>query len=355
MTWLDKSYHLLRPLLFCQDPERAHHIVLSLTKLSHLCRLTNLLAIPKLPTTVMGIHFPNPVGLAAGLDKNGEYIDALAALGFGYLEIGTVTPRPQKGNAKPRLFRLTKEQAIINRMGFNNEGVEALIDRLQKIRYKGVLGINIGKNADTPIEEAHNDYLFCLRRVYAYASYITLNISSPNTQNLRSLQQADRLEQLLNLLKAEQSHLMLRYEKYVPLVVKVAPDLHEEEIVSVAKILLDNEIDGLIVSNTTLSRENVSQYPYQQEAGGLSGAPLTQKAHAVQQQFHALLAGKIALFGSGGVMNGRDAVDKMRLGADLVQLYSGLIYKGPGLISECVTEIAHFMQLHPNGIVVGTP
>ncbi|WP_312308788.1 quinone-dependent dihydroorotate dehydrogenase, partial [Acinetobacter variabilis] len=291
------------------------------------------------PVTCMGIEFPNPVGLAAGLDKNGAYIDALASQGFGFIEIGTITPRPQPGNPHPRLFRLPKAKAIINRMGFNNDGVDKLIENVKAAKFKGVLGINIGKNADTPVEKAVDDYLICLEKVYNYASYITVNISSPNTKNLRSLQSGDALTELLETLKNRQLELAQEHQHYVPLVLKVAPDLEAEDIAFIAKQLLQYKIDGLIVTNTTLSREGVEGLEHAEEAGGLSGAPVFEKSTACLAAFAEELKGQIPLIGVGGILSGADAVSKKQAGASLVQVYSGLIYTGPKLVKDCVDAL----------------
>jgi len=287
----------------------------------------------------MGIEFPNPVGLAAGLDKNGAYIDALAGQGFGFIEIGTITPRPQAGNPHPRLFRLPKAKAIINRMGFNNDGVDKLIENVKAAKFKGVLGINIGKNADTPVEKAVDDYLICLEKVYNYASYITVNISSPNTKNLRSLQSGDALTELLETLKNRQLELAQEHQHYVPLVLKVAPDLEAEDIAFIAKQLLQYKIDGLIVTNTTLSREGVEGLEHAEEAGGLSGAPVFEKSTACLAAFAEELKGQIPLIGVGGILSGADALAKKKAGASLVQVYSGLIYTGPELVKDCVAAL----------------
>ena len=291
------------------------------------------------PVTCMGIDFPNPVGLAAGLDKNGAYIDALAALGFGFIEIGTITPRPQAGNPHPRLFRLPQAKAIINRMGFNNDGVDKLIENVKAAKFKGVLGINIGKNADTPVEKAVDDYLICLEKVYNYASYITVNISSPNTKNLRSLQSGDALTELLQTLKQRQLALAEEHQHYVPLVLKVAPDLEPSDIEFIAQQLLQFKIDGLIVTNTTLSREGVENLPHGDEAGGLSGAPVFEKSTACLAAFAKTLEGKIPLIGVGGILSGEQAVAKRNAGATLVQVYSGLVYTGPELVKDCVDAL----------------
>ena len=328
-------YSLARPLLFSLAPERAHELTLSLLKSSHNMGMMRQNVAAK-PVTCMGIEFPNPVGLAAGLDKNGAYIDALAAQGFGFIEIGTITPKPQAGNPHPRLFRLPRAKAIINRMGFNNDGVDKLVENVKASKFKGVLGINIGKNAATPVENAVDDYLICLEKVYNYASYITVNISSPNTKNLRSLQSGDALTELLETLKNRQLELAQEYKHYVPLVLKVAPDLEAEDIHFIAKQLLKFKIDGLIVTNTTLSREGVEGLEHAEEAGGLSGAPVFEKSTACLAAFANLLKGQIPLIGVGGILSGADALAKKQAGASLVQVYSGLIYTGPKLVKDCV-------------------
>jgi dihydroorotate dehydrogenase len=287
----------------------------------------------------MGLTFPNPVGLAAGLDKNGEVIDGLAAFGFGFIEIGTVTPRPQPGNPKPRMFRIPEAQGIINRMGFNNDGVDALIANVKRAKYKGILGINIGKNADTPIEKAADDYLTGLRKVYPYASYVAINISSPNTKNLRQLQGGDELDALLGQLKAEQEKLAQQHGKYVPLAVKIAPDLDSEQIKSIATLLTKHRIDAVIATNTTLSREGVEGLPHGNETGGLSGAPVRDKSTAVIRALAAALNGALPIIGVGGILKGADAVEKMQAGAALVQVYSGLVYRGQELVTECAASI----------------
>lgn len=328
-------YTLARPFLFSLAPERAHDLTLSLLKSSYKFGITRQ-NIQQKPVTCMGIVFPNPVGLAAGLDKNGAYIDALASLGFGFIEIGTITPRPQSGNPQPRLFRLPKAQAIINRMGFNNDGVDQLIENVKAAKYKGVLGINIGKNADTPVEDAVSDYLICLEKVYNYASYITVNISSPNTKNLRSLQSGHALTELLETLKKRQLELAEEYQHYVPLVLKVAPDLTATDIDFIASQLIEFKIDGLIVTNTTLSREGVENLPFGDETGGLSGAPVFEKSTQCLAAFSEKLQDKVPLIGVGGILKGEQAKLKQSAGAQLVQLYSGLIYAGPTLIKDCV-------------------
>ncbi|HET8610747.1 MAG TPA: quinone-dependent dihydroorotate dehydrogenase [Burkholderiales bacterium] len=330
-------YSVLRPLLFRLDAETAHHV--TLRGLAALTRVGRTTPVAQHPLRVMGVVFPNPVGLAAGLDKNGEYIDALAALGFGFIEIGTVTPRPQLGNPRPRLFRIPRAGAIVNRMGFNNDGVERLVASVARARYRGVLGINIGKNFDTPLERAADDYLLCLRRVYPYAGYITVNISSPNTRDLRQLQDATRLDGLLDVLKTAQHELAQRHGRYVPLAVKIAPDLDAAQIAAIARMLIQHKIDGVIATNTTVTRNGVAGLPHGNETGGLSGAPLRGAATAVVRQLGDALAGQIPIIGVGGIASGMDAVEKIAAGASLVQLYTGLIYRGPQLVRECIDAV----------------
>ncbi len=334
-------YSLLRSVFFSMDAESAHHLGMQGMKTAQRLGLIKLLAYPvsDKPRSVMGIDFPNPVGLAAGLDKNGDYIDALAALGFGFLEIGTITPRPQPGNPKPRLFRIPQANAIINRMGFNNDGVDKLIENVRQAKYRGILGINIGKNFDTPIENAADDYLTCLRKVYPHASYVTVNISSPNTKNLRQLQQSSELEALLDALKNEQGKLAQTHGRHVPLALKIAPDLETEQVIEIADLLLKYQIEGVIATNTTLSREGVAGLPHGEETGGLSGAPVRLKSTSVVKQLSLALDGKIPIIGVGGIMNGLDAKEKILAGASLVQFYSGFIYRGPELIREACEEI----------------
>ena len=329
-------YRLLRPLLFRLEPEKAHE--LSLQSLAWLQRrgvLRHLLpAMVHDPVEVMGLRFGNRVGLAAGLDKNGDYIDALAALGFGFIEIGTVTPRAQAGNPHPRLFRLPQARAIINRMGFNNHGVDHLLEQVARAHYRGVLGINIGKNADTPMERAVDDYLTGLRKVYARASYVTINISSPNTRNLRQLQQGDDMQRLLAALKTEQEALARAQGRYVPLVVKIAPDLEPAALAQLGRRLLAHGIDGVIATNTTIDHHAVEQFPHGREQGGLSGAPLTHRATEVVAALHAERGGRMPIIAAGGIMGAADVRAKLVAGASLVQLYSGLIYRGPALVRE---------------------
>lgn len=334
-------YPLLRPALFSLDPELAHQLTLKSLKLLQQSGLAQLLPAQSAPQplTVMGLNFKNPVGLAAGMDKNGDYIDALCALGFGFIEIGTVTPRPQAGNPKPRLFRLPEHQAIINRMGFNNAGVDYLLRQVKGARNNAIIGINIAKNLATPIEDAVADYLICLRKSYAAASYITLNVSSPNSKNLRQLQHADAIKRLLSALKEEQLKLAARQQKYTPLVVKIAPDLSDAEITTIAQLLGEFAIDGVLATNTTVARNEVQAHRHAKQAGGLSGAPLTEQATSVVARLAAELKGTIPIIAVGGILSGQDAQDKLDAGASLVQIYSGLIYRGPQLIEDILQTL----------------
>jgi dihydroorotate dehydrogenase len=334
-------YSLARPFLFCLDAERAHGLALTSIEAAYRTGLNPLLSLKRapLPTRAFGIDFVNPVGLAAGLDKNGAYIDALAALGFGFIEVGTTTPRAQEGNPKPRMFRLPEHEAVINRLGFNNGGVDALVRNVERAKFGGVLGINIGKNKDTPNERAVDDYLHCLDRVYAHANYITVNISSPNTQGLRDLQEEETLKRFIGTLRERQEQLAARHGARKPMLLKIAPDLSEAELDGVAAVLLAAKIDGLICTNTTTARDAIAGTPLAQEAGGLSGKPLMAKATAVLRSMAQRLGGKVPLVGVGGIMRGADAAEKLDAGASLVQFYSGMIYRGPALIGECVEAI----------------
>lgn len=334
-------YQFLRPLLFKLDPEDAHWLAFRTLNQIQQLGLLKKSSVSCKPRTIMGLNFPNPVGLAAGLDKNGEYIDTLVSLGFGFIEIGTVTPRPQPGNPRPRIFRIPEANAIINRMGFNNLGIDYLLNNVKNSNYQGILGINLGKNFDTPLENATDDYLIGLRKAYPYASYITINISSPNTQNLRQLQGAGVLNQLLNQLKLEQAKLMQAHSKYVPLVIKIAPDLSNEAITSIANLLLKYQIDGVIATNTTITRTGVEQFSVSKESGGLSGAPLTQQASKVLRQLHEVLNNAIPIIGVGGIMSRKNAEDRIDSGADLIQLYTGLIYHGPDFVCEVVKAVCN--------------
>lgn len=335
-------YQLARRALFLLPPETAHH--LSLMAISGAARLGLLPTVAKTsvnkPLEVMGLRFKNAVGLAAGLDKNGDYFNGLGALGFGFVEIGTVTPRPQQGNPRPRLFRVAQHQAIINRMGFNNLGVDHLVEQVAKRRYDGVLGINIGKNADTPLERAFEDYRHCLQKVYSCADYVTVNISSPNTPGLRDLQLGQNLQRLLAQLKDVQSALADQHQRYVPLAVKIAPDMEADQLADLAALLIKNRIDGVIATNTTLARAGIEGLPVAQQAGGLSGLPLRTRATAVVKTLAQRLEGAIPIIGVGGICSGADAAEKIRAGASLVQLYTGFIYRGPDLIKESVAALA---------------
>lgn len=336
------TYAVLRPLLFSLDPETSHHLTLVLLQVMHAAGLSKTLfpTVPAKPVKAMGLDFANPVGLAAGLDKNGDYIDALADLGFGFIEIGTVTPRPQPGNPKPRLFRLPEHQAIINRMGFNNLGIDHLLAKARRRRSNVILGINIGKNFDTPIEQAGNDYLIGLRKAYQFADYITINISSPNTKNLRQLQQGGQLRSLIALMKEEQLKLERQHSRYVPLALKVAPDLSEDDIEHIARLLMEFSIDGVIATNTTIARDAVAGHPQANETGGLSGAPVKNPSTAVVRTLARTLQGQCTIIAVGGILSAEDAEEKLAAGATLVQLYSGLIYQGPQLISAIVKQLA---------------
>lgn len=338
-------YPLIRKFFFALDAETAHGIGLTGMSFLESAGLLGLLAkpAPACPVEVMGLRFPNPIGLAAGLDKNGAHIDALAGLGFGFIEIGTITPRPQDGNPKPRLFRIPQAQAIVNRMGFNNAGVDALLANVRAARFPkngGILGINIGKNATTPIEKAADDYLICLDKVYGDASYVAVNISSPNTRNLRELQKDEALDDLLSQLKARQQALAEQHGRYVPMALKIAPDLDDAQIATIADALRRHRFDGVIATNTTLSREGVDHLPNGNESGGLSGAPVFRKSTDVQHKLATALAGEVPIIGVGGILKGEDAAAKIRAGASLVQVYSGFIYRGPELVAEMGQAVA---------------
>ncbi len=335
-------YNLARQLLFKFTPETAHELSLDLIGAGGRLGLNALLGKPpaSLPVRVMGLDFPNPVGLAAGLDKNGQAICGMSQLGFGFVEVGTVTPRPQPGNPRPRVFRLPEAEAIINRMGFNNQGVDALLERVDAARFKGVLGINIGKNFDTPVERAQDDYLLCLDKVYHQASYVTVNVSSPNTPGLRSLQFGDSLKQLLDALRLRREDLEVLHGKRVPLAIKIAPDMTDEETVLVAETVLQSGMDAIIATNTTLGREGVAGLAHADEAGGLSGAPVREKSTHTVKVLADTLRGRLPIIAVGGITEGRHAAEKIEAGASLVQLYTGFIYKGPALIREAVDAIA---------------
>lgn len=339
-------YRLAKPFLFQLDAETAHDITLKSLKWAEKAGVLSLYSKPPACSSrkVMGLHFPNPVGLAAGLDKNGAVIDGMAALGFGFIEVGTVTPRAQPGNAKPRLFRVTEAQGVINRFGFNNLGVDNLVNNVKAAKFKAgfsnqILGINIGKNFDTPIESAVDDYLICMRKVYAHASYITVNISSPNTKNLRALQEKEALSALLASLKSAQYQLAQQHGKYVPIALKIAPDLTQAQVIEIADLLMQHQIDGVIATNTTLAREAVNGMKNGDEAGGLSGAPVRHQSTIVIQQLSKQLQGAVPIIGVGGILSSADAVEKIAAGASLVQVYSGLIYQGPKLVQDICTTL----------------
>jgi dihydroorotate dehydrogenase len=334
-------FDLARPLLFLLDAEVAHELVLPSVRLAHRFGLSGLPGgpLPGRRVNAMGLAFPNPVGLAAGFDKNAAFIELFAAFGFGFLEVGTVTPRPQPGNPKPRLFRIPAARAVINRMGFNSCGVERFVENVRAAHYGGILGINIGKNADTPIERAADDYVACMQKVYPLASYITVNVSSPNTKDLRELQRATALEGLLDALGRERRSLARKHSRRVPIAVKIAPDLEDDAVPAIAERLLAHEVDAIIATNTTVSRAGVAGLPHADEAGGLSGAPLRARATDVVRALAAALKGAIPIIGVGGIMSGVDAVEKIDAGAALVQLYTGLVYRGPALVREAVAAI----------------
>ncbi|GAB2513989.1 quinone-dependent dihydroorotate dehydrogenase [Lysobacter humi (ex Lee et al. 2017)] len=347
-------YGLLRPLLFRLDAERAHGIGLHGLDLMRATGTLGLVARrpQPFPVQAFGLRFPNPVGLAAGLDKNGEHVDALFGLGFGFVEIGTVTPRPQAGNPKPRMFRVPRHRALINRLGFNNQGIDALVRNVGRIRRRdGVLGINIGKNKDTPNESAQDDYLHCLERVYPLADYITVNISSPNTAGLRELQEEQALRRLVGTLRDAQESLGARHGRRVPMLVKVAPDLSDSDIEAAARVLSDLEVDGVVATNTTVSREGIEDSRHADEPGGLSGMPLMSQSTYVLRRLRTRLPESIPLIGVGGILSGADAVTKMAAGASLVQCYSGFIYRGPVLVRECVEAIRRRKEAPSRGPV----
>jgi len=343
-------YGLARPVLFALDPERVHELTLEGLQRAHDLGATRWLGQAPLadePVRVMGLEFPNPVGLAAGLDKNGAHIDALGELGFGFVEVGTVTPRAQPGNPRPRMFRLPRAQALINRLGFNNRGLAEFVEHARQARYRGVLGLNIGKNADTPIGAALQDYLLGLQAVYPYAGYVTINISSPNTRDLRSLQQDEELRALLVALGTERARLAQEFGRRVPLAVKIAPDLDDAQLPRIADTLVELEIDAVIATNTTLARDAVAGLPHGTEAGGLSGRPLRPRATQVVRLLAQHLQGALPIIAVGGILSGADAVEKIDAGATLVQLYTGLIYRGPALVGECRSAIAAARRAAP--------
>ncbi len=332
-------YGLARALLFLLDAEAAHHLTLSSLRLSQRLGLLRLLAPeqPPIPVELMGLTFANRIGLAAGFDKNATCVEAMGALGFGFVEVGTLTPRPQAGNPRPRIFRLPKARAVINRMGFPNEGVDAAVARLRRRRYRGVCGVNIGKNAATPLEEATSDYVAALRAVYECADYVAINISSPNTQGLRQLQEGDQLRPLLQALLETRAELAERVGWRVPLVVKLSPDLSADELAASAQVIRELALDGVIATNTTLDRVAVTGLPHAERPGGLSGEPLREKSVSVIRQLRQLLGPQVPLIGVGGISSAADAAAMFAAGADLIQVYTGLVYRGPGLVRELVT------------------
>jgi len=335
-------YSLLRNLLFCLPPESSHDLSLDLIGAAERLKLSSLFTSNPVsdPVEVMGLKFPNKVGLAAGLDKNGDFFNGLGNFGFGFVEIGTITPRPQPGNPQPRMFRLPEAQAMINRMGFNNKGVDHLVAQVEKRRYEGVLGINIGKNFDTSVAQAEKDYLICLEKVYQQADYITVNISSPNTPGLRDLQFGQQLDDLLAAIDEKRKVLADQYEKRVPIAVKIAPDMDEVNLKAVTELLVRHQMDAVIATNTTIDKSMVADMSFGNEQGGLSGAPLTQSSTAIISSLNNILKGELPIIGVGGIMNEHDAQDKIAAGASLIQLYSGFIYEGPDLVTRCAKQLA---------------
>ena len=344
----DVLYSLVRMCLFRMNPETAHILTLELLKTVNQLHLSKILLGKPIssPRTVMGLQFDNPVGIAAGLDKNGDYIDALASLGVGFIEIGTVTPKAQVGNPRPRISRIPKEKAIINRMGFNNKGIEYLLHRLELKKYKGIIGVNIGKNFSTPIEHAFNDYQFCYKRVYQKASYVCINLSSPNTPGLRELQFGKALHKLLSGMKNTQSALADEFGYYVPLVVKLAPDIAEQDLFPILDEIVEVDMDGINVANTTIQRMNIEQYPEANEAGGLSGQPLKSLAEAMLTKVAEHIQGTKPIISVGGIMTPDSALSRLAKGASLVQLYSGLIYEGPSLITSILKQESVTQQIN---------
>lgn len=345
MPSLLNPYKLARPVLFSMDAEKAHHLTLQRLKTHYnnpLFRPFISNHIAPLPCKIMGLELKNPVGLAAGLDKNGEYIDALSSFGFGFIEVGTVTPRAQPGNPKPRMFRIPAKECLINRMGFNNEGLDTFLANVLQSHFRqkgGILGLNLGKNADTPIEKASEDYLKGLAGVYPFADYITINISSPNTKNLRALQGEDELSRLLQQLQEKRLQLADQYQRYVPIAIKIAPDMDQDQVDSIAHLLLTHKMDGVIATNTTLSREAVKGLPHADEAGGLSGPPVHEMSLKVIARLRQSLGNDFSIIGVGGITSGQQAIEKIQAGANAIQLYTGLVYKGPQLVKECVEAL----------------
>ncbi|MBC7699264.1 quinone-dependent dihydroorotate dehydrogenase [Aquabacterium sp.] len=337
-------YALSRAVLFNLDPEIAHELTMGALARFQNTPLDCAWAASRVsdPVEIAGLKFPNRIGMAAGLDKNGRCIDGLGAMGFGFVEVGTVTPKPQPGNPKPRMFRLPQANALINRLGFNNDGLDAFVANVRRARFRqqgGILGLNIGKNASTPIENAVDDYLIGLEGVYPWADYVTVNISSPNTQNLRSLQSDEALDRLLGALQTRRQALMARDKRHVPMFVKIAPDLDETQVGVIAATLQNNGVDGVIATNTTISRDAVKGMAHAEETGGLSGAPVFESSNQVIRQLRAALGPRFPIIGVGGVMTGADARAKRDAGADLVQVYTGLIYKGPALVTDCALAL----------------
>ena len=340
-------YPLIRPLLFALDPERSHDLTLGLLRLPGATAALHRLygaQVPPLPVEIMGLRFPNPLGLAAGLDKDACAVAPLAAMGFGFLELGTVTPRPQAGNPRPRLFRLPARQAMINRMGFNSAGLDQFLANLGRGPRPGIVGINLGKNKDTPADEAVDDYVRGLRAVYAHADYVTVNVSSPNTPGLRDLQGEAVLGTLLAALKAEQTTLASHHGRHVPIALKIAPDLADDAIDAIARLLLHHRLDAVVATNTTVTRPGLEAEPQARESGGLSGAPLRTRSTEVIRRLHATLGGRLPIIGAGGVFSAEDAWEKLVAGADLVQIYSALIYRGPGIVRSIVAGLADKMR-----------
>lgn len=335
MTLIEKFYPVMKPWLFRLDAEKAHIVTVKLMNMAHrLGMLSSVANGPCAPRTVMGLSFPNMLGLGAGMDKSASAVDAWGALGFGFVEVGTLTPRPQPGNPKPRLFRLPEHEALINRMGFNNPGIHAAVAKLKRRRTRAIVGVNIGKNFDTPNEKAVDDYLACLQAAYATADYIAVNISSPNTKGLRDLQAEEAMRHLLSALKKEQVLLEKKHGKKTPLLVKIAPDLNDMQVEALARVFNELGVDGVIATNTTIRRESVAEHRHAAEAGGLSGAPVREPSNLILQAFRMLLGEQIPLIGVGGIVKGADATEKLKLGASLVQIYSGLVYRGPALVRE---------------------
>lgn len=341
MTLAAKLYPVLKPLLFRMDAERAHVWTTAMMRMAHAFRLLGSEAPPDVkPLEVFGLCFPNVLGLAAGMDKSASCVDAWGAVGFGFVEVGTLTPRPQPGNPKPRLFRLPEHQALLNRMGFNNPGIESAVARLKKRRTKAIVGVNIGKNFDTPNERAQDDYLICLKAAFPVADYIAVNISSPNTKGLRELQAEDAIRALVDVLKCEQGRLGLEHGRHVPVLVKIAPDLDDVQIEALARVFNELRVDGVIATNTTIARSAVAGHRLAEQAGGLSGAPVTKRSTEVVRAFRQLLRPATPVIGVGGIMSGADACEKLDAGAALVQVYSGLVYRGPALVGEVLEAVA---------------